>query len=62
MKLLEFHSRNIKNHENLIIPRQNHENYGIPRIPLQNPENHEKTNYSMTESEFHARITKTMKI
>ena len=42
MKLLEFHARIIKNNENLNIPGQNHENYGIPRIPVQNNENHEK--------------------
>ena len=62
MKLLEFHARIIKKIENLIIPRQNHENYGIPRIPLQNRENHETNNYSMPESEFSARIRKIMKI
>ena len=59
MKLLEFHARIIKNHANLIIPRQNHKNYGIPGIPLQNNENHEKNNYSMPESEFNTRTRKT---
>ena len=42
MKLLQFHNRIIKNHENLIIPRQKHENYGIPRSPLKNNENHKQ--------------------
>ena len=41
MKFVEFHYIITKNHENLIIPRQNHENHEILRIPCQNRENHE---------------------
>ena len=59
MKLLQFHTRIITNHENLIIPSQNHENYGIPRNPLYNNENPEKQNYFMPDSEFHARTRNT---
>ena len=62
MKLLEFHIRIRNNHENLIFPRQNHKNYGIPRNPFQNNENHENNNYSMPESEFHARTRKKLKM
>ena len=43
MKFIDFHTRIKKTkHENLIIPRQNHENHEIRRIPCQNHENHEK--------------------
>ena len=44
------------------MPRQNQESHEIPRIPLQNHENHEKRNYSMPESEFNAITTKKTKI
>ena len=46
MKFMEFHTRTKKTtNENLIIPRQNLENYGILRIQFQNRENHETNNY-----------------
>ena len=41
MKFMEFYTRIKKQKdENLIIPRQNHENHEILRIPRQNNENH----------------------
>ena len=40
MEFLEFHYIITKTHENLIIPRQNHEKHEILTIACQNRENH----------------------
>ena len=41
MKILLSHMRITKNHANLRIPNENHENYEDLRIPHENQENHE---------------------
>ena len=53
-KFLEFHARSKKHNENLIIPYQHRENYGIHIIPRKNHENHAK-------KRLFERITKTIK-
>ena len=68
MKFLEFLPRNRDNHENLIIKNRNIENHDIHRIQQHNNENHENSiiprqnHESQKFLEFHARITKIMKI
>ena len=39
-KIPRIAHQNRENHENLIIPFQNHKNYKTPRIPLLNNEKH----------------------
>ena len=50
IKFLEFNMRIKKIFKKKMILRQNHEHHEILRIPCQNNENHEKNNYSITES------------
>ena len=45
-KIIKFYRiprQNNENHENLIIPRDDHENNEIPRISYQNHTNHENS-------------------
>ena len=58
-----------KNYSNLIIPRHNHENYGIHKIPQHNFKNHENLNLVQSKNNenheivrIHIRIMKFMKI
>ena len=52
MKILEFHLRKNKNHENLRIPFENYENYKIHRIPS------ERINKILKIQKHNARIMK----
>ena len=48
----EFYQRIKRNHENLIIPYENHENYENHKIPNENNENHENPRISFENQTF----------